>query len=158
MLVNNILTVSPTKNLYQYCLFFFRQPMGIYFKISSSLFSSVCMSSQGECPLWLSRYESDQYPGGRRFRSWPRSVGQGSGDAVSYGVGSRRGSDPGLLWLWCRLAAIALIQPLAWEPPYATGAAVKKKKKEKRNSLGMCLRATQSFELLESFPRISKAT
>ena len=27
--------------------------------------------------------------------------------------------DPALLWLWCRPAAIAPIQPLAWEPPYA---------------------------------------
>ena len=25
--------------------------------------------------------------------------------------------DPALLWLWCRLVATALIQPLAWEPP-----------------------------------------
>ena len=31
-----------------------------------------------------------------------------------------------LLWLWCRPAAIALIQPLAWKPPYAVGAALKK--------------------------------
>ena len=31
-----------------------------------------------------------------------------------------------LLWLWRRLAAIALIRPLAWEPPYATGVALKK--------------------------------
>ena len=26
-------------------------------------------------------------------------------------------------WLWCRLAAAAPIHPLAWEPPYAAGAA-----------------------------------
>ena len=32
-----------------------------------------------------------------------------------------------LLWLWCRPAAVALIQPLAREPPYATGVALKKK-------------------------------
>ena len=25
--------------------------------------------------------------------------------------------DLALLWLWCRPAAIAPIQPLAWEPP-----------------------------------------
>ena len=31
--------------------------------------------------------------------------------------------DPSLLWLWCRLAATALIGPLAWEPPYAMGVA-----------------------------------
>ena len=29
--------------------------------------------------------------------------------------------------LWCRLAAIAPIQPLAWEPPRAAGAALKTK-------------------------------
>ena len=43
--------------------------------------------------------------------------------AVTCGVGRRRGLDPKLLWLWRRLAATALIRPLAWEPPYATGAA-----------------------------------
>ena len=32
-----------------------------------------------------------------------------------------------LLWLWCRLA-VALIRPLAWEPPY-TSAALKSKSK-----------------------------
>jgi len=42
---------------------------------------------------------------------------------VSCGVGCRRGSDPELLWLWRRLVATAPIQPLAWEPPYAVGAA-----------------------------------
>ena len=33
-----------------------------------------------------------------------------------------------LLWLWCRLAAVAPIRPLAWEPPYAAGMALKRKK------------------------------
>ena len=55
---------------------------------------------------------------------------------MSCGVGHRLGSDPALLWLWRRLAAIAPIRPLAWEPPYAAGAAQKwqkeKKKKEKK--------------------------
>ena len=27
--------------------------------------------------------------------------------------------------LWCRLAAVAPIRPLAWEPTYAEGAALK---------------------------------
>ena len=36
--------------------------------------------------------------------------------------------DPALLWLWCRLAAAAPIQPLAWELPYAASAALKGKK------------------------------
>jgi len=42
---------------------------------------------------------------------------------VSCGVGCRLGSDLALLWLWRRLVATAPIQPLAWEPPYAAGAA-----------------------------------
>ena len=32
--------------------------------------------------------------------------------------------------LWCRLAATTLIPPVAWEPPYATGVALKDKKKK----------------------------
>ena len=36
--------------------------------------------------------------------------------------------DPALLWLWCRLVAAPLIGHLAWEPPCAAGAALKKKK------------------------------
>ena len=31
------------------------------------------------------------------------------------GVGHRHSSDPALLWLWCRLATAAQIQPLDWE-------------------------------------------
>ena len=56
-----------------------------------------------------------------------------SGVAVSCGVGHRCGSDPALLWLWCRLAAIAPTRPLAWEPPYATGMAPEKTKKKKNH-------------------------
>ena len=56
------------------------------------------------------------------FAQW---VKKGSSVAVSGGVGHRRGSDLALLWLWYRLAAIALIQPLAWELPYAADAAKK---------------------------------
>ena len=43
--------------------------------------------------------------------------------------------NPALLWLWCRLAAVAPIQPLAWELPCAMGAALKKKKKKKKRLL-----------------------
>ena len=56
---------------------------------------------------------------------------------MSCGVGYRHGSDPALLWLWCRLAATAPIRQLAWEPPYAAGAALKglkTKKKKKRQA------------------------
>ena len=45
---------------------------------------------------------------------------------MSYGVGGRPGLDPALLWLWYRLAAAALIRPLAWELPYGVGAALKR--------------------------------
>ena len=37
--------------------------------------------------------------------------------------------DLALLWLWCRPAGVALIQPLAWEPPHAVGVALKSKNK-----------------------------
>jgi len=43
-------------------------------------------------------------------------------------AGGRHGSDLVLLWLWRRLAAAALIR--AWELPYATGTALKSRKKE----------------------------
>ena len=36
-----------------------------------------------------------------------------------------------LLWLWCRLAAAALIWPLSWELLYAAGVALKRPKKKK---------------------------
>ena len=39
--------------------------------------------------------------------------------------------DPALLWLWCRPVATAPIRPLAWEPPYAAGAALEKAKRQK---------------------------
>ena len=39
--------------------------------------------------------------------------------------------DPALLWLWHRPAATALIKPLAWEPPYASDAALKGQKTKK---------------------------
>ena len=47
---------------------------------------------------------------------------------MSFGVGHRGGSDLALLWLWRRSAAIALIRPLAWEPPHTLGVALKRQK------------------------------
>ena len=44
---------------------------------------------------------------------------------VSCGAGQRFGLDLAWLGLWCRLAAAAWIRPLAWEPSYAAGAALK---------------------------------
>ena len=50
---------------------------------------------------------------------------------MSCGVGRRCNLDPTLLWLWCRLAAVAPIQPLAWELPYGAGGVLNKTKKKK---------------------------
>ena len=49
-----------------------------------------------EFPSWLSGNESDYHPWGCRFDPWPRSVGKGSGIAMSCGVGHRRSLDPGV--------------------------------------------------------------
>ena len=50
---------------------------------------------------------------------------------MSCGVGCRRGSDPALWCPWRRMEVTAWIRPLAWEPPYAVGAALEKTKKKK---------------------------
>ena len=89
---------------------------------------------------------------------------------MSCGVGHRRSLDPELLWLWIRPAATALIQPLAWELPYAEGAAPekakrqkdkKKKKKKKRKkpggwkegkSPGPALESSSVYEVCSSCP------
>ena len=66
--------------------------------------------------------------------------------AVSCGVGCRHISDPALLWLWHRMAATAPIRPLAWEPPYATGAAPEKAKRQKKKKAPTS-QAPQSYRL-----------
>ena len=48
------------------------------------------------------------------------------------GLAAQWVKDPELLWLWCRPAAIAPIQPLAWEPPYATAEALERQKPKKK--------------------------
>ena len=40
-----------------------------------------------------------------------------------------------MLWLWYRPATTALIIPLAWKPPYAMGAALKKTKEKRKKKL-----------------------
>ena len=47
---------------------------------------------------------------------------------MNCGSSHRRGSDLALLWLWRRPAAAPLIQPLAWELPYAAGVTLKMNK------------------------------
>ena len=51
---------------------------------------------------------------------------------MNYGVCRRHGLDPTLLCLWRGLEVVALIRPLAWEPPCVSGAALKRKKKKKK--------------------------
>ena len=52
---------------------------------------------------------------------------------MSYGIGRRHCLDHALLWLWYRPAAAVPVQPLASEPPYAIGAALKKQKQKQTN-------------------------
>ena len=84
-------------------------------------------------------------------------MGQGSGIAMSCGVGHRSGSALALLWLW--LAAVAPIRPLAWELPYATGSALKSEKikikikwPDLNNALGM---GYPFFSLMYQLPQPS---
>ena len=51
---------------------------------------------------------------------------------MNCGVDPRRSWDPELPWLWHRPGSTALIRPLAWEPPYATGSSPRKGKKTKK--------------------------
>ena len=52
--------------------------------------------------------------------------------AVSCGVGRRPGLE--LVWLCHRPPATALTGPLAWEPPHAVDAALKRQNKTKQNN------------------------
>ena len=54
--------------------------------------------------------------------------------------------DPALLWLWCKPAGTAPIQPLAWEPPYAVDAHNKRQKKKKMNNNKLFIRSVVSIK------------
>ena len=67
-------------------------------------------------------------------------------------MGVHAGSIPGsaqwvkdlvLPLLWCKPAAVVLIRPIDWELPYATGDALKRKKKKEQRSLVNDLSAFQ---------------
>ena len=83
---------------------------------------------------------------------------------MSCGARRRRNSDPALLWLWCKLAATAPIRPLAWDPPYAVGAALEKaedkKKKKKKNGVPIAAQqiknATNIHEDAGSIPGLAQ--
>ena len=51
--------------------------------------------------------------------------------ATGYSVGHRCGSDLALMWLWCRPARMAPIQPLAQELHMPEEQPLKKRKKKK---------------------------
>ena len=53
---------------------------------------------------------------------------------MSCGAVCRSSSDLALLWLWHTPAAVAQIGPLAWEPPYAEGAGLKRQKTNNNNN------------------------
>ena len=66
---------------------------------------------------------------------------RGTAETNPTGIHEVAGSIPGLtqrvkdlvlLWLWCRLATVAPIRPLAREPPYATGTALERAKRQKK--------------------------
>ena len=40
--------------------------------------------------------------------------------------------EPAMIWMWCRPAATAPIQPLAWKLMYAKSEALQSKKKKKK--------------------------
>ena len=70
---------------------------------------------------------------------------------MSCGVGHRLGSDPALLWLWCRQAAAALIQPWPggnFHKPQ--GWPLKKKKKKKAKAMQIMVKYFPN-ELIRSF-------
>ena len=60
-------------------------------------------------------------------------MGYGCSIAASWGIGPRCSLDPVLLWLWHRLAAAALIQPLTKETSICHKCGPKKEKKKKKN-------------------------
>ena len=71
---------------------------------------------RSEYPLWLSGLRN------------PTSIHAAAGSIPGL---TQCVKDLAWLWLWCRPAASAPVQPLAWELPYATGAALKGKKNKK---------------------------
>ena len=68
------------------------------------------------------------------------------------------GLDPAWLRLWCRLADLALIRPLPWELPYASGVALKRKKQSKtRENRPMWERPSPSSAVQSTIPpRVEK--
>ena len=56
-----------------------------------------------------------------------------------------------LLWLWRRLAATAPIGPLAWEPPYVAGVALKRQKTKKKEMFGNAVHCVTFISIVYIF-------
>ena len=64
-----------------------------------------------------------------------------------------------LLWLWCRLAAVAPIQPLAGNLSYAVGVALKNQINQSINTMGLVHRVVvKTKHVCESYVHTVKHT
>ena len=91
------------------------------------------MTWEREFPLWLSGLWT--WLVSMRMQVWSlASLSLRMWCCLSCGVGHTCGSDTVLLWLWRGLAAAAPTWPVAWELPYAAGAALKKQNKTNKQT------------------------
>ena len=65
-------------------------------------------------------------------------------------------SDTVLLWLRHRLIAAVLIGPLAWELPYATGVALKKKERGVPVVMQWLTNPTRNHKVTGSIPGLAQ--
>ena len=75
---------------------------------------------------------------------------------MSCGVGRSLGLGPELLLLWCRSVAAVLIRPLAWELPYAAGAALKRPEKKKKRINHKANQKSSNSKTMAFFNKLGK--